>query len=91
MQTLYEKIKEEISAGHLDEAERQIHEGLTLHSDDAMLHYLKGNLFMKRGNWQQATNSFLRSEELDAESPAVEARKMLGDIMNFYHKDLYNP
>ena len=24
-------------------------------------------------------------------SPAVEAKKMIDDILNFYHKDAYNP
>jgi len=28
---------------------------------------------------------------LDAQSPAVEAKQMLEDILNFYHKDAYNP
>jgi hypothetical protein len=28
---------------------------------------------------------------LDPESPAVEAKKMLEDILDFYHKDAYNP
>jgi len=29
--------------------------------------------------------------ELDPESPAVTARQMLADIMNYYCKDMYNP
>ena len=28
---------------------------------------------------------------LDPESPAVQAKEMLDDILNFYHKDYYNP
>ena len=91
MPTLHEQIKKEIDLGHLDEAMKMIKEGLQADSTDAYLHYLKGNLYMKSGDWRQATNCFLRSEELDPNSPAVEARKMLADIMNFYNKDLYNP
>ena len=91
MLTLHEKIKNEINIGHLDEAMKMVEDGLATNNQDAYLHYLKGKLYMKAGNWQQATNSFLRSEELDATGPAVEARRMLADIMNFYHKDLYNP
>ena len=91
METLHEKIKNEINLGHLVEAQSMIDEGLAAHKDDAILHYLKGTLFMKSGDWRQATNCFLRSEELDENSPAVEARKMLNNIMNFYNKDLYNP
>ena len=91
MPTLHEQIKNEINLGHLDEAMKMVENGLEANDNDAYLHYLKGNLYMKSGNWQQATNCFLRSEELDANSPAVEARRMLADIMNFYNKDLYNP
>ena len=91
MQTLHEKIKKEIDLGHIEKANNMVEEALTNNENDAFLHYLKGSIFMKKGDWQQATNSFLRSEELDAESPAVEVRKMLNDIMNFYNKDLYNP
>lgn len=29
--------------------------------------------------------------DLDPESPAVEAKKMLEEILNFYNKDAYNP
>lgn len=53
--------------------------------------YLLGNRYRKEGNWQMAINSYVSAIELDAESPAVEAKKMLEDILNFYHKDAYNP
>lgn len=91
MQALHEKINEEINAGHLQEAWAMVEKALDNDADNALLHYLKGKLYMKSGDWQQATNCFLHSEALDKESPAGEARKMLADIMNFYHKDLYNP
>ena len=29
--------------------------------------------------------------ELDPDSPAVEAKRMLDDILSFYNKDAYNP
>lgn len=91
METLHEKIKKEIDLGHIEKAKELVEEGLANNDNDALLHYLKGSVFMKEGKWKQATDCFLRSEELDAESPAVEVRKMLSDIMNFYNKDLYNP
>lgn len=53
--------------------------------------YLLGNRYRKEGNWQMAINSYVSAIELDSESPAVEAKKMLEDILNFYHKDAYNP
>jgi len=53
--------------------------------------YRLGNQYRKEGNWQMALNNYLEAIELDPESPAVEAKKMLDDILNFYHKDAYNP
>ena len=53
--------------------------------------YRLGNEFRKKGDWQQALNNYLEAIALDPESPAVEAKEMLEDILNFYHKDSYNP
>ena len=57
----------------------------------AQEYYEQGNAYRKQGNWQEAINCYLKAIELDPESPAVEAKQMLDDIMNFYHKDYYNP
>ena len=54
-------------------------------------YYRLGNDYRKRGDWQQALNNYMEAIALDANSPAVEAKKMLEDILNFYHKDAYNP
>ncbi|MBQ5981043.1 MAG: tetratricopeptide repeat protein [Prevotella sp.] len=53
--------------------------------------YRLGNEYRRQGNWQMAINNYMEAIELDPESPAVEAKKMLDDILNFYHKDAYNP
>lgn len=54
-------------------------------------YYKQGNAYRKQGNWQEAINSYLKAVELDPESPAAEAKRMLDDILNYYHKDSYNP
>ena len=53
--------------------------------------YKRGNAYRKIGNWQQALNCYLEAIAIDKNSPAVEAKKMLDDILNFYNKDAYNP
>lgn len=53
--------------------------------------YEQGNDYRRQGNWQEAINSYLQAIELDPDSPAVEAKAMLDDILNYYHKDAYNP
>lgn len=53
--------------------------------------YLQGNDHRRRGDWQKALNCYMEAIDLDPESPAVEARQMLIDILDFYNKDAYNP
>lgn len=54
-------------------------------------YYQKGNECRRRGDWQEAINNYVRASELDPDSPAVYAKHMLDDIMNYYNKDCYNP
>ena len=54
-------------------------------------YYQQGNEARKRGLWHEAINSYIQAIELDPESPAEEAKRMLDDIMAFYCKDMYNP
>ena len=54
-------------------------------------YYKLGNTFRKEGNWQEAINHYIMAIELDPQSPAVEAKKMLDDILDYYCKDMYNP
>lgn len=90
MEEHYRQIKLIIEQGSPLDAIDAVDRLLRIHTDDAYLYYLKGNAYMKTGDWRQATNCFLQSEHLDSESPASEARKMLADIMAFYNKDMYN-
>ena len=52
--------------------------------------YLLGNAYRKQGNWQLALNNYLDAIERNPESPAINAKKMLMDILEFYNKDMYN-
>ena len=58
--------------------------------------YEQGNAFRKESKWHEAINCYIQAIELDPDSPAVEAKRMLDDIMlddimAFYCKDMYNP
>ncbi|MCI6671153.1 MAG: tetratricopeptide repeat protein [Prevotella sp.] len=50
-----------------------------------------GNEYQRKGDFKNAMNCYLEAIELDPNSPAVEAKKMLDNIFNFYNKDAYNP
>lgn len=54
-------------------------------------YYLEGNKYRKKGNWQAALNNYLEAIKLDPESPAVEAKRMIDSILNYYCKDMFNP
>ena len=53
-------------------------------------YYLLGNAYRIQGNWQLALNNYLEAIERNPDSPAVNAHKMMMDILNFYNKDMYN-
>ena len=54
-------------------------------------YYQQGNAWRKQGDFKRAIDSYMEAIALDPESPAVAAKEMLDDIMNFYCKDYYNP
>ena len=54
-------------------------------------YYQLGNEARKRGQWHEAINNYIQAIALDPDSPAVEAKRTLDDIMAFYCKDMYNP
>lgn len=84
--------KEIIKEGHLEEAIEGLTRYINTHdvSDDDEPFYLLGNAYRKQGNWQLALNNYLEAIERNPESPAVNAHKMVMDILNFYNKDMYN-
>ncbi len=53
--------------------------------------YQQGNAYRQRGDWQHALNCYMEAIAIDPQSPAVEAKEMLENILNFYNKDAYNP
>lgn len=53
--------------------------------------YQQGNTARKQGRWAEAQNLYEQAAALDPQSPAVAARQMLVDIMDFRCNDYYNP
>ena len=54
-------------------------------------YYQLGNEYRRKCDWKHALDNYMEAIELDSESPAVEAKRMLDDIMSYYCKDMYNP
>ena len=86
------ECKRLLQEGQIEEVMQRIQELLHagMHPADE-LYYLLGNAYRKQQNWQQAINCYSEAVAVNPESPAREARTMILDILNFYHKDLYNP
>ncbi|MBP5339484.1 MAG: tetratricopeptide repeat protein [Prevotella sp.] len=54
-------------------------------------YYKQGNAYRKQGLWHEAINCYIEAAQIDPDSPAVEAKRMLDDIMAYRCKDMYNP
>lgn len=84
-------IKSLIDCGKVDDAIEQLDRLLLTdfpHKDQ--LYYLCGNAYRKQANWQMALNNYRRAMDINPQSPAAQAHRMVTDILNFYHKDMYN-
>ena len=86
-----DNLKELINRGDVDEAIKQLDLLLQDPSvEKETLYYLRGNAYRKKGDWRLALDNYQYAIDLNPESPAVQARKMAIDILNFYHKDMFN-
>lgn len=85
-----EQIDKMIQDGQIDNAIEALHLFVAEKPDDRA-YYLLGNAYRKKGDFQNALDNYLEAISINPESPAVEAHQMLINILEFYHKDLYNP
>lgn len=84
-------IKELITKGEVEQAISELNTLLlTDFSGKDQAYYLLGNAFRKQGNWQMALNNYRYAIDLNPQSPAQEAHRMVMDILNFYNKDMFN-
>lgn len=54
-------------------------------------YFQRGNEYRQKGDWQNALANYMEAIELDPDSPAVIAKEMVENILNYYNKDTYNP
>ena len=88
-----DNLKELINQGDVDTAIKQLDQLLqdsSVEKEKDTLYYLRGNAYRKKGDWKRALDNYQYAIELNPDSPAVQARKMAIDILNFYHKDMFN-
>lgn len=86
-------IKNLINQGDINEAILALNNSLSdsrFTDTQDEIYYLLGNAYRKLGNWQQSLNHYQKAIDINPNSPAVNARKAVIDILEFYHKDMYN-
>lgn len=67
------------------------HLNLNITTMTAEDYYKLGNEHRRKGDWKHALDCYLEAIALDPNSPAVEAKQMLDDILAYRCKDMYNP
>lgn len=84
-------IKKLIREDKTSQAVEELNNYISTHPDcNDEPYYLLGNAWRKQGNWQLALNNYLEAIDRNPESPAVEAKRMVMDILEFYNKDMFN-
>ena len=86
----FDKIQKDIEQNKIDTAIEQLEGLIKENPSNDKLYYLLGNAYRKSGNWQMAINNYLEALDINPASPAGESKDMLVDILEFYHKDMYN-
>jgi cytochrome c-type biogenesis protein CcmH/NrfG len=84
------RIKEILNEGKIEEGIALLNEYLKENSQDDEAYYLLGNFYRRKEDWKMALNNFQKAMDLNPESPAAEAYKMIVKILEFYNKDIYN-
>jgi len=53
--------------------------------------YQQGNQYRQQSDWKHALECYNHAIELDPNSPAVKAKEMLMNILNYRCKEMFNP
>lgn len=64
---------------------------LASHPDDEDALIERGRLYWKLNRRSDAINDYLAARRINPEGQAEQLLKATYDILDFYHKDLYNP
>ncbi len=84
------EIKELIRDEKHEEAEVRLKEFLKQYPNNEEGHFLMGNLFRKREDWEGALNEYQAAMDINPESPARLAYNAIQEVLAFYNKDMFN-
>jgi len=86
----FEKIKQLLITGETDKAISLLIDFIDKNPSSDEAFFLLGNAYRKKENWELALNNYRQAMDLNPDSPAKHAYKMVIDILNFYNKDMFN-
>lgn len=89
--TLKQQYDSALEKGKLDEALSSLNQMLEQEPDNDEYYLLRGQLNWRLEHRGDAMSDYRRAIAINPGSPAKEALEMATEIMNFYHRDLYNP
>ena len=87
-----EKIKDMMTAGHLDDALAAANSALLNGCQPAWeAYYLRGRIHWRMGDRRQAINDYHASVALNPHGPAEQALAQANEILSFFNPDIFNP
>lgn len=90
---IYEEILQKINHNELEQARamaQSLVDAAPAGADEKAL-YLLGKIEWKCGNMSAAIGHYSAAVRINPDSEAATALEQARSIMNFYHRDLYNP
>jgi pentatricopeptide repeat protein len=83
-------VKALIEAGKVEEAIVLLEQMKDARPEDDSVRYELGNAYWKKQDWKHCLDNYTEAIALNPQSPAVEMKKMVMDIIGFYNKEMYN-
>lgn len=91
MHPCIDNVKNLMDNGHVKEAIAVLDDAIASADGNVdELYYERGNAYWKLQDWKNCLDSYMLAVEVNPESPAVEARRMVEEILQFFNKDMYN-
>lgn len=83
-------VKALIEAGKVEEAIVLLEQMKDARPEDDSVRYELGNAYWKKQDWKRSLDNYTEAIALNPQSPAVEMKKMVMNIIGFYNKEMYN-
>ncbi len=80
-----------VAAGQIEQAVAALDTMIATDAESDELLYRRGKLHWRLGHRREALSDYNAAVSINPQSPAALLLGQATDIMDFYHRDLYNP